>query len=282
VGNSDSDRQEEQSHAAGLATEEAFYAQPEILRRQLAALKPGRAERQDLYFVGVAGSAAEDVFRRELSVIRELFEQRFGTAGRSITLVNSPRTALREPIATVTSLQRTLARVGEVMKRDEDMLFLYLTSHGSQNHRLALEFSPLHLRDLDASMLKRMLDASGIRWRVVVVSACYSGGFIQPLQDEQTLLITAADPDHTSFGCGAESDFTYFGKAYFDEALRATYSFTSAFETARRSIEAREQAEGRERSNPQIFVGGRIAQKLQQMERTWGAAAELAVTDKRR
>lgn len=276
--NYERDGEEERSHTGALATEEAFYAQPEILRRQLAALKPGRPGEQDLYFVGVAGSAAEDVFRHELSVIRELFEQHFGTAGRSITLVNSPRTALREPIATVTSLERTLVRVGQVMKRDEDLLFLYLTSHGSQNHRLALEFWPLHLRDLDAFMLKRMLDAAGIRWRVVVVSACYSGGFIEPLKDEHTLLITAADPDHTSFGCGAESDFTYFGKAYFDEALRETYSFTVAFETARRSIEAREREEGRVRSNPQIFVGGRIAQKLQHMEHAWGARGVQDVT----
>jgi len=278
----DSDRngQEQPLHADALATEEAFYAQPEILRRELAALQPGRQGEQNLYFVGVAGSAGEDVFRHELYVIRELFERRFGAGGRSIILVNSPRTALNEPIATVTSLQRTLARVGQVMKRDEDVLFLYLTSHGSQNHRLTLEFSPLHLRDLDASMLKRMLDAAGIRWRVLVVSACYSGGFIQPLEDERTLLITAADSDRTSFGCGAESDFTYFGKAYFDEALRKTYSFTGAFEAARHSIEAREQTEGFARSNPQISVGTRIAQKLQQMQLTWEAAGPRDVTAK--
>ncbi len=59
-----------------------------------------------------------------------------------------------------------------------------------------------------------------------MVSACYAGGFIEPLKDDRTLVITAADAHHTSFGCGAESDFTYFGKAYFDQALRATYSFT--------------------------------------------------------
>jgi len=34
---------------------------------------------------------------------------------------------------------------------------------------------------LGGGTLARMLQDSGIKWRVVVVSACYSGGFIEPL-----------------------------------------------------------------------------------------------------
>jgi hypothetical protein len=181
-------------------------------------------------------------------------------------LINNPRTTLQSPIASVTSLQRTLIRVGRLMNRDEDILFLYLTSHGSDDHRFALEFWPLRLRDLEPAALRAMLDSAGIRWRVVVVSACYAGGFIEPLKDDRTLVITEADAHHTSFGCGAKSDFTYFGKAYFDQALRATYSFTAAFDAARLSIEAREQAEGRTRSNPQMYVGPEMARKLAAME----------------
>jgi hypothetical protein len=155
------------------------------------------------------------------------------------------------------------------MNRDQDVLFLYLTSHGSEDHRFTLEFRPLRLRDLDPTALREMLDASGIRWRIIVVSACYSGGFIEPLKNDSTLVVTAADAHHMSFGCGAESDFTYFGKAYFDQALRATYSFTGAFETARRAIETRERAEGRIPSNPQMYVGPEMARKLE------GVAARL-------
>jgi hypothetical protein len=259
-------------HAArsyAVASEDAFYAQPDILRRSLAALRPGRPGVEDIYFVGVAGYAGEDVFRDELKVVSRLFERRFDTVGHSISLINNPGTTLQSPIASVTSLQRTLGRVGRVMNRDEDILFLYLTSHGSDDHRLALEFWPLRLRDLDAASLRGMLDRVGIKWRVIVVSACYAGGFIDPLRDNRTLVITAADAHHMSFGCGAESDFTYFGKAYFDQALRTTYSFTGAFDAARRSIEARERAEGRTPSNPQMYVGPEMARKLQQLEARW-------------
>jgi peptidase C13-like protein len=257
-----------QSYA--LASEAAFYAQPDILRRNLAALRPGRRGIEEIYFVGVAGYAAEDVFRDELRVVKRLFDRRFDTLGRSISLINNPGTTLQSPIASVTSLERTLTRVGRVMNRDEDVLFLYLTSHGSDDHRFALEFWPLHLRDLEPAVLRAMLDRAGIRWRIVVVSACYAGGFIEPLKDERTLIITAADAHHTSFGCGAKADFTYFGKAYFDQALRTTYSFTAAFDAARRSIEAREQAEGRTRSNPQMYVGPEMVRKLQRLEARWG------------
>jgi hypothetical protein len=152
------------------------------------------------------------------------------------------------------------------MNRDEDVLFLYLTSHGSEDHRFSLSFWPLHLSDLDPPSLKAMLDAAAIRWRVIVVSACYAGGFIDALKTDTTLIITAADAQHTSFGCGAESDFTYFGKAYFDEALRAQSSFTGAFEQARKLIAAREKSEGKEASNPQIYVGSAMPPKLQALE----------------
>jgi hypothetical protein len=249
-----------------LASEDAFYAQPELLRRALRGIAPGTRDRSHLYFVGVAGYADEDVFQKELDVISKLMQERFGTAGRSISLINNPATALSIPLASRTSLARTLERIGQVMNRDQDVLFLYLTSHGSEDHQLAFSFWPLHLRDLDPEGLRKMLDAAHIRWRIVVVSACYSGGFIDPLKTESTLVITAADAQHTSFGCGSESDFTYFGKAYFDQALRKHVSFTAAFEDARRIIEARERGEGKPPSNPQIYVGPAMQQKLHALE----------------
>jgi hypothetical protein len=252
---------------ASVATEEAFYAQPELLRRALHAIAPGMRGRTHLYFVGVAGDAGEDVFRKELEVIGKLMQERFGTAGRSIELINNPATVLNTPLASRTSLARTLSHIGRVMSRNDDVLFLYLTSHGSEDHRFALSFWPLRLQDLDPASLRQMLDEAAIRWRVIVVCACYAGGFIDPLKSETTLVVTAADAQHTSFGCGSESDFTYFGKAYFDQALRRHVSFTDAFEDARNIIQTRERGEGKTASNPQIYIGSAIQQKLRAFEK---------------
>jgi hypothetical protein len=241
--------------------EEVIYAQPALLEATLRKVAPQRPGVADLYFVGVAGYAAEDVFMKEVGVIDTLFRQRFDTEGRTVTLVNNPRTVARQPVATTTALARTLEYLGRVMDKEEDVLFLYLTSHGSEDHRLTMEFWPLQLNDVDPHSLRQMLDRAGIKWRVIAISACYSGGFVEPLRDERTLVVTASDAQRQSFGCGTESDFTYFGRAW-DEALRGTYSFTEAFEQARARIEQREKAESLRPSNPQIFVGARVARKL--------------------
>jgi hypothetical protein len=268
---SESTRKRDDFYAA--AKEENIYAQPEILARELAALRPQRNGVTDLYFIGFAGYASEDVFMKEIDVVSRLFSERFDAKGRMLALVNNPKTLDRFPIATRTSLSRALGRIGAIIDREEDVLFLYLTSHGSEQHQFAVEFWPFQLKNIDPPALKQMLDASGIKWRVIVISACYAGGFIETLKDDFTLVVTAADATHTSFGCGSESDFTYFGKAYFDQALRHTYSFTDAFDDAKTRIEQREKSEGRTASYPQIYAGSAIKKKLANLERRLAAAA---------
>lgn len=249
-----------------VADERFIYDQPAMLERELAGLLPGRKGIVDLYFVGFAGDGSQDVFKKEIDVVEPLFRERFDTTGRSLVLVNNPVTVRKHPVATATALERTLKRVGEVMNRDEDMLFLYLTSHGSKDHYLTAQLWPLELQDIDPPMLKRMLDESGITWRVIVISACYSGGFIEPLKDANTLIMTASDADNSSFGCSDESDFTWFGKALFDEELRSTFSFPIAFKQASASIATREKNEGEDPSNPQMFLGENIRQRLPLLE----------------
>jgi len=247
------------------ASEEVLYSQGRLLDQlgqRIAPQRPGVAE---LFFLGAAGYAAENVFLNEVALVSEIMRTRFGAEGHTAILANNPATLRTLPVASVTSLAHILKVVGRTMDPEEDVLFLYLTSHGSEDHQFAMEFWPLQLRQLTPAMLKEMLDASGIRWRVIAISACYSGGFIEPLKDGRTLIMTAADADHRSFGCGTESDLTYFGKAYFDEALRRTRSLTGAFEDARKSIAERERAQSYEPSNPQIFLGEEIAAKLERM-----------------
>jgi hypothetical protein len=247
-------------------TEEVLGAQSRLLDEQLAGLLPGGKRGPELYFVGFAGDATQDVFMRELAAVERLFRERFGAAGRTVTLVNNPRTATSLPFATATNLDHAIGRVGEVMNRDRDVLFLFLTSHGSPEHVLAVANGPLELNGLTPEMVRRMLKKSGITWKVLVISACYAGGFIEPLKDDHTLIVTAADATHESFGCSFGEEFTWFGKAYFDEALRRSYSFTVAFTEALETIRKRERVRGETPSNPQIWVGKIMERKLAQLE----------------
>jgi hypothetical protein len=234
-----------------------------MLERLTAALEPGRPGRVDLYFLGFASYATEDVFFKEIGFVHELFDRRFATRGRSLRLVNSLETLGRLPLANVSNLRIALDAIAAKMNPDEDVLFLYLTSHGSPDHELAVRFWPLRLNDFPAATLKTLLDDAGIRYRVIVVSACYSGGFIDAVKDESSLIITAARGDRTSFGCGHEQDFTYFGEAFFAEALELEPSFVEAFGMARERIASREQAEGLEPSQPQIHLGQDIVPVLE-------------------
>ena len=249
------------------ASEEALAAQQTLLGDALDDLEDERPRMTDLYFVGFAPYGREDVFRKDMEVARDLFDDRFDTDGRSIVLINNPRTVLDEPLATVSNLRATLNEIGAAIDADDDVVMVYLESHGSRDGRLAADFWPLRLNPLTPQLLRSMLDESGIKWRIIVVSACYSGSYVEPLKDPHTLIMTASTADRTSFGCGSESDATYFGDALFQHALRFDDSFVSAFEKARERIAERERKEGvSPPSDPQIYVGEAMAAKLPQLE----------------
>ena len=126
------------------------------------------------------------------------------------------------------------------------------------------------LRDLPARELGHLLKESGIRWKVIVVSACYSGGFIEPLRDDSTLIITAARHDRASFGCADENDFTYFGRAFFKESLPLSRSFHDAFSKASALVAQWEKKDlpKEEPSLPQIHSTAAIDAQL---ARWWAA-----------
>ena len=248
-------------------TEQVLSAQARLLDGQLAGLLPGVKGEPHYYFVGFAGDATQDVFLKELLAAERLFVRRFGTARRSIILANNPQTAVTLPFASATNLYRTLSRLGQVMNPDSDVLVLFLTSHGSRDHELSVNNQPLQLDQLTPEMLRSMLKKSGISWKVVIVSACFAGGFIDPLKDERSLIITAADATSESFGCGYGENFTWFGEALLDKALRNTFSFTKAFEMTRETIRQWEDEQGETPSNPQLFVGKEIGKKLSVLER---------------
>ena len=248
-------------------TDEVLAAQQRLLDGQLAALLPGRKWVAHLYFLGFAGDASQDVFLKELTAAQRLFDERFGTFGREVILANNPQTAATLPFATADNLDRALSRLGRVMNREDDVLFLYLTSHGSKEHELAVNNPPLELEGLTPEKLRHMLRKSGIIWKVVVVSACYAGGFVDPLKDDHSVIITAADATHESFGCGFGEKFTWFGEAFLDDALRRTFSFSQAFQQASETIQQWEKEQRETPSNPQIWVGKAIKPKLAALEK---------------
>ncbi|WP_445345165.1 C13 family peptidase [Acinetobacter bohemicus] len=245
--------------------EDAFYAQNQVLNKSLEAVQYGEFAQSHWYFLGVAGAGYQDVFKSEVERIKEQFDTRFGTFGRSLVLINNPTTRTKIPIASRTSMDLALRRIGQQMNRESDVLFLYMTSHGLPN-QFEMENAPIDLNDVDPKWLKETLDKAGIRWRVIVISACYSGSFVPALQDDNTLIITASAADRASFGCSNEADYTYFGRAFFDQAMREQTSVSAAFEQAKATVAQWESAQGFEASEPQWSIGKNMEFMLPQLE----------------
>lgn len=265
--------------------ENAFYAQPNLLAQHLSAISKGNLGKSEWYFMGVAGYANQDVFAKEIDAALQLFDVRFGTIGRSIALINNTHTWQDSPIATRTSIAKSLKKIGEQMNGEEDVLFLAVSSHGVVDEQnmptgaLALENAPLTLQHLDGKWLKQALDDANIRWRVIVLSACYSGGLIDDLSSPTTVIITAAGADRASFGCTNDADLTYFGRAFFAESLRNAKDFESAFNKAKRRVGERESLMGFESSNPQMVVGELMKTALPAFEKSLFENSVAVTTD---
>lgn len=251
--------------ALGKRVEEALARQDAMVAAALEGMKPQRPGVRDTYFIGVAGWGDQDVFRKEVRAVRSLFEGRMGAADRALSLVNHRETLDTAPLATLETIEATVRGVAAIMDPEEDLLVMFMTSHGAEWDGFSLALNGAEFGRLRTAQFARILGAARIRHRVIVVSSCYSGQFVPALAEENTLLITAAASDRASFGCTAQAEWTYFGQAFFRDALPKLMKFVPAFEEARKRIEQREKKEGHTHSVPQIRVGSAIRPVLDEM-----------------
>jgi hypothetical protein len=193
----------------------------------------------------------QGVFRREATGAAQVVAGRFGSGP-----INVQYNSKKGGSATIETLAMSLQAAANGMDAENDILFLILTSHGSPAG-LAVKAGRL-TQTLTPSKLADMLARTGVRHKVVVISACYSGVFIPRLANPNMLIITAADADHQSFGCRDKARWTYFGDAFFNVALRQAKSLKDAFVVASALVQKRELREHFEPSNPRMAGGANV------------------------
>ena len=250
-------------------SQQTFEEQQSLWEKTMAAIARERPGVTDVYGLVFAPYASEDVFLRESTLVSRVLAERFDAEGRVVQLVNHASTASTHPWATALNMERAIDAIAQRMDRDKDVLVVYMTSHGASDFKLAASHWPLEVPPVSPAELREALDRAGVRNRVIAISACYSGGWVEPLAGDNTLVMTAADATHTSYGCGRRSELTFFGRAMFDEQLRKTHSFEQAFARAVPLIKQREIDAGKEDgfSNPQIRVGAGISPVLRALEK---------------
>jgi len=212
-------------------------------------LAAGDARKVSVVSFGLFGD--QGVFRSEATGAARIVADRFGNGP-----INVQYNSRKGGEATIEGLATSLQAASRGMDAENDVLFLILTSHGS-TAGLAVKAGPL-FQILTPSRLAAMLARTGVRHKVVVISACHSGVFIPRLANPDTLVITAADADHPSFGCRDKNKWTYFGDAFFNVALRQAGSLKDAFVAARALVRKRELRERFEPSNPQMAGGANV------------------------
>ena len=250
-----------------IDVEAAYMRQADLIDAQLDGLAPSQPGKGQIYFVGMATYSEQDVFKREIISAREIVDARFETRGRSVLMINHRDTVETLPLANATNLERVLWRIAQRMDHEHDALVLYITTHGSEGH-LSVTFPGFSMNDLTPEKLSGILERTGIRNKVVILSACHAGSFLPALSGPDTLVMAAARADRSSFGCSNERDWTYFGDALFNHALRETHSFRDAFERAKTLVGQWESDQKLSPpSEPQIAIGERIAGKLDALAR---------------
>ncbi len=245
--------------------EAILFGQAGRIDEALAAAGRDTSASPKAYFLGFAGVGDEKVFAQEIGLASRVLGERYDIAARKLSLINDQRDLERAPLATVSGLKYALRGLGARMHLDQDVLFLSISSHGADDPAIVVSNSQLPLQDLTDDDLADALRESGIKWRVIIISACYAGGFIESLRDPQTIVIAASAADRTSFGCSNDRDLTYFGEAFYRDALPTAHSLREAFDTAKTAIAARERREHVDASNPQAYFGARIEAKLAKM-----------------
>lgn len=243
-----------------------MLAEHRRMERALAAIGPQRRGVVDAYVVAV-GLDSDPVFGREAREAGRVLSRRYGAQGRSVVLAATDGSAESSlPRGSPSNLAAVLARVAEQMDLREDVLVLYATSHGTP---LGIVYNDgdQGFGAISPGRLWSLLTALGIRNRLVLVSACYSGAFVPILASPSTAIVTASSAERTSFGCQSDNDWTFFGDALVNHALRSPQPLASAAAEAARTIGEWESSAALTPSQPQVSIGSEAATWLAVLER---------------
>ncbi len=226
-------------------------------RRVVAALGKIKAQRPGVVdaFVVVAALDTDPVFDREAREAARVLASRFDADGRTIVLAEDEGTDRADAAGTPANLALALSRAATLMDQKEDVLILYTTSHGSPHAGLNYKHAVYGSGVITPDQLAALPGLQGPQNRLIILQACFAGQFIPALASPRTVVATAASSMQSSFGCSADNDWTFFGHALINQAMRKPDTFVRQFRRAVVTIVGWEGKLGITPSNPQISVG---------------------------
>jgi hypothetical protein len=231
--------------------------QPQRMASELDALQPRVAGKTNVYAIAVAAQGSQQIFSREAQLALQVAATRFGGSYRGgVLLSNGLPDLLSHPLATQDTITAAASGIGKRIDPAHDLVVIYLTSHGSPEAWISTNLpTEANFPPINSESLATALSQAGIKRRVVIISACFSGSWIPKLASDDTIVITAAAKDRTSFGCNDSRRLTFFGEAFLEGPLGRGASLRDAFDTARGTVAKWEAAEKFVPSLPEASVG---------------------------
>lgn len=201
-------------------------------------------------FHGSQGGPTEAFDNARRDVAKEL--QRLGFAPGNVRQFSVRPTRYKEPLlkSEPRAIYETLS---DLAGKARSGCLLYFTSHGAPEGVLIDD------KILTPGILARIIDtACPGRPTIVIMSACYSGVFVRPLAQANRMILTAARPDRTSFGCGEDNVYPFFDDCVLKSSPSAR-DFAALAGAVKTCVAVREVAEGmRPPSEPQVWIGGEL------------------------
>ncbi len=217
----------------------ASSSEPRILYAGFAMHAQSKAFRQDVLL------AAKAVQSMDAQAI--VFKLANPVAGQEADL----------PYATRENVEQIIDELSR-LARPQDKIVLLLSTHGNKEI-LAINAGNQDYGVVNTADLQKWLRKLNDKPVVLALSACYSGSFIAPLKNTNRIILTAADKDHSSFGCNYQSTNTFFVEETFGTSFDLKKSLLEVFESAKTNIDKKEKRMGLSpASNPQIEVGAAL------------------------
>lgn len=240
-----------------------YLAQNQKLSSDLRMLKTGQPGIIDAYVL-VAGLDGDPVFQKESAEAAKILSRRYNAQGRTVLLTTGEGS--KQAQGSPANIASALAAIGQKMNLAEDVLILYTTSHGNDKIGIVYKDEAGSFGMMSPARMAQLISESGIKRKLVIISACYSGIFVYPLADDNSIIITAASGITSSFGCNPGNDWTFFGDALINNALRAPQSLSEAAASATGKIDEWEKKLSLEPSKPQTSIGSKSSIWLTPLE----------------
>jgi Peptidase C13 family len=222
------------------------------LSTAIASVKPQTPGVVDA-FVVVVGLDSDAVFIKESAEAAKVLAHRYKAEDRVILLSTGAEKTV--PQGSPSNLAIALAAMAAKMDLKEDVLVLYTTSHGNRKVGIVYRDGDNGFGMIAPQRMSGLMDSLGIKRRLLMISACYSGIFIPALKNDDSVVITAASDKRSSFGCTPGNDWTFFGDALINNAMRAPEPLGKSVKDAFKLVETWETTLGLVSSDPQMSFG---------------------------